>query len=74
MQMCQYSVKETYDIGCDVWENTLGKEGSPIFSMGMSESYCPAIAAGATIVRLGSSVFGRTTADVMNLKNKTNDK
>ena len=66
--------KETHDIGCDVWKNTLGKEGSPIFSMGMSESYRPAIAAGATIVRLGSSVFGRTTADVMNLKNKTNDK
>ena len=42
--------------------------------MGMSESYRPAIRAGATIVRLGSSVFGRTTADMMNLKNKTNDK
>jgi len=66
--------KETHDIGCDVWKNTLGREGEPIFSMGMSESYRPAIAAGATIVRLGSSVFGRTTADVMNLKNKTNDK
>ncbi|MBR6579026.1 MAG: YggS family pyridoxal phosphate-dependent enzyme [Clostridia bacterium] len=66
--------KETHDIGCDVWKNTLGREGEPIFSMGMSESYRPAIAAGATIVRLGSSVFGRTTADMMNLKNKTNDK
>ena len=66
--------KETYDIGTDVWENILGKEGEPIFSMGMSESYRPAIAAGASIVRLGSSVFGRTTADMMNLKNKTNDK
>ncbi|MBQ3228664.1 MAG: YggS family pyridoxal phosphate-dependent enzyme [Clostridia bacterium] len=66
--------KETHDIGCDVWKNTLVREGEPIFSMGMSESYRPAIAAGATIVRLGSSVFGRTTADMMNLKNKTNDK
>ncbi len=66
--------KETYDIGNDVWKNILGKEGEPIFSMGMSESYRPAIRAGATIVRLGSSVFGRTTADMMNLKNKTNDK
>lgn len=66
--------KETHNIGCDVWKNTLGREGEPIFSMGMSESYRPAIAAGATIVRLGSSVFGRTTADMMNLKNKTNDK
>lgn len=66
--------KETYDLGTDIWKNTLGKEGEPIFSMGMSESYRPAIAAGASIVRLGSSVFGRTTADVMNMKNKTNDK
>jgi uncharacterized pyridoxal phosphate-containing UPF0001 family protein len=66
--------KETYDIGTDVWKSILGKEGEPIFSMGMSESYRPAIAAGASIVRLGSSVFGRTTADMMNLKNKTNDK
>lgn len=66
--------KETHDIGCDVWKNTLKREGEPIFSMGMSESYRPAIAAGATIVRLGSSVFGRTTADMINLKNKTNDK
>ena len=66
--------KETYDIGTDIWENILGKEKKPIFSMGMSESYRPAIAAGATIVRLGSSVFGRTTADMMNMKNKTNDK
>lgn len=65
--------KETYDIGTDVWKNILEKEGEPIFSMGMSESYRPAIRAGATIVRLGSSVFGRTTADMMNLKNKTND-
>ena len=64
---CKY-FKETHDLGNDVWKNTLGKEGEPIFSMGMSESYRPAIAAGATIVRLGSSVFGRTTADMMNLK------
>jgi pyridoxal phosphate enzyme (YggS family) len=66
--------KETHDLGTDVWKNILGKDGAPIFSMGMSESYRPAIRAGATIVRLGSSVFGRTTADMMNLKNKTNDK
>ncbi|MBQ4140387.1 MAG: YggS family pyridoxal phosphate-dependent enzyme [Clostridia bacterium] len=61
--------KETYDLSVDVWKNTLHNNTDPIFSMGMSESFRPAIAAGATIVRLGSSVFGRTTADIMNLKN-----
>ena len=66
--------KQTHDIATEVWNDLLKKEGDPVFSMGMSESYRPAIAAGATIVRLGSSVFGRTTADMMNLKNKTNDK
>jgi uncharacterized pyridoxal phosphate-containing UPF0001 family protein len=32
--------------------------------MGMSDSFEAAIAAGATHVRVGSSVFGRTTADM----------
>lgn len=62
--------KETYNLSIDIWRNTLHNNSEPVFSMGMSESYRPAIAAGATIVRLGSSVFGRTTADMMNLKNK----
>lgn len=62
--------KETYDLAIDIWRDALHNAGEPVFSMGMSESYRPAIAAGATIVRLGSSVFGRTTADVMNMKNK----
>ncbi len=61
---------ETYNLSIDIWQNTLHNNSDPVFSMGMSESYRPAIAAGATMVRLGSSVFGRTTADVMNLKNK----
>lgn len=63
--------KETCELGTGVWRNTLRKEGEPIFSMGMSESYRPAIAAGASIVRVGSRVFGRTTADVLMMKNKT---
>lgn len=62
--------KETYNLSIDIWKNTLHNNSEPVFSMGMSESYRPAIAAGATIVRLGSSVFGRTTADMMNQKNK----
>lgn len=66
--------KETYDLGVDIWKNSLHNNSEPIFSMGMSDSYRPAIAAGATIVRLGSSVFGRTTADMLKMKNKTEDK
>jgi pyridoxal phosphate enzyme (YggS family) len=66
--------KETYDLSVDIWKNTLGRDDEPVFSMGMSASYRPAIAAGATIVRLGSQVFGRTTADVLKMKNKTEDK
>lgn len=63
--------KKTYEMSVDIWKNTLHNEGEPIFSMGMSASYRPAIAAGATIVRLGSGVFGRTTADVLKMKNNT---
>lgn len=66
--------KETYNLALDIWKNTLHNISEPVFSMGMSESYRPAIAAGATIVRLGSSVFGRTTADMMKLKNNITDK
>ncbi len=62
--------KETYTLSLDIWQNTMHNIGVPLLSMGMSESYRPAIAAGATVVRLGSSVFGRTTQDILNLKNK----
>ncbi len=62
--------KETYDLSLDIWRNTLHNIEDPVFSMGMSASYRAAIAAGATVVRLGSSVFGRTTADMLKLKNE----
>lgn len=67
--------KETYNLSIDIWKNTLHNNSEPILSMGMSESYRPAIIAGATTVRLGSSIFGRTTADMMKPKNDkyTND-
>ena len=61
--------KETYNLSIDIWKNTLHNIQEPIISMGMSDSYRAAIAAGATVVRLGSSVFGRTTEDVMKMKN-----
>lgn len=61
--------KENYNLCLDIWQNTLHNINDPVFSMGMSESYRPAIAAGANTVRLGSSIFGRTTADVLKMKN-----
>jgi pyridoxal phosphate enzyme (YggS family) len=65
--------KETYNLSIDIWKNTLHNIQEPIISMGMSDSYRAAIAAGATVVRLGSSVFGRTTEDVMKMKNNKNN-
>ncbi|MGM9643273.1 MAG: YggS family pyridoxal phosphate-dependent enzyme [Eubacteriales bacterium] len=56
--------KETYDLALDIWKETLHNIGAPELSMGMSASFRPAIASGATMVRLGSNVFGRTTADM----------
>ena len=64
--------KATRDLAYEIWEQVPHAQGSPILSMGMSESYRPAIAAGATCVRLGSSVFGRTTADMMKAERENN--
>jgi pyridoxal phosphate enzyme (YggS family) len=56
--------QETYQLVLDIWTKKLHNIYSPILSMGMSDSFEAAIAAGATHVRVGSSVFGRTTADM----------
>lgn len=66
--------KETSQLVLDIWTEKLHNIYRPILSMGMSGSYAPAIAAGATYVRIGSSVFGRTTADVMAEKQKSQTK
>ena len=42
-----------------VWRESLGKEGSPILSMGMSESYEAAVECGATLVRVGRTLFAK---------------
>ena len=42
-----------------VWKETLGKQGSPILSMGMSESFEEAIECGATLVRVGRTLFAK---------------
>ncbi len=48
---------DTYALVTDIWKNTLHREGEPIISMGMSESFCEAIASGADIVRVGRGLF-----------------
>ena len=42
--------------GDTLW-HTLALEGEPLYSMGMSESFIPAIAAGADMVRIGRRLF-----------------
>ncbi len=49
--------RETFRLGLDIWEKTLHNIDKPVFSMGMSESFEPAIEEGATIVRIGRSLF-----------------
>lgn len=50
--------QETYQNGLDIWTKKLDNiGGAPIFSMGMSHSFEAAIAAGATIVRVGGALF-----------------
>ena len=43
----------------EIWHTALGREGEPILSMGMSESYCEAIECGATLVRVGRCMFAK---------------
>ena len=49
----------TRDIALHVWKNVLGNCGEPIISMGMSESFEEAIACGATMVRVGRTMFAK---------------
>lgn len=47
----------TREIADKVWHSTLGCVGDPIISMGMSESFEEAIECGATLVRVGRTLF-----------------
>lgn len=42
-----------------IWKNALGYPGSPMLSMGMSESFEAAIECGSTMVRIGRSMFAK---------------
>ena len=51
--------EKTKLISDKVWKETLGREGSPIISMGMSESFEEAVECGATLVRVGRTLFAK---------------
>ena len=42
-----------------VWKEALGREGDPIISMGMSESFGEAVECGATLIRVGRTLFAK---------------
>ncbi len=48
---------QTRELAQSIWTETLKKDGEPLLSMGMSESFEEAIACGADIVRIGRSLF-----------------
>ncbi len=47
----------TRELSEKLWKETLGRGGDPILSMGMSESFEEAIECGATVVRIGRTLF-----------------
>ncbi len=49
---------KTYQLFLDGKEKKLYNISNPILSMGMSDSFCQAIAQGSTMVRIGSALFG----------------
>ncbi|MBQ9750704.1 MAG: YggS family pyridoxal phosphate-dependent enzyme [Clostridia bacterium] len=51
--------RKTKEVAEHVWHNVLGRNEKPIISMGMSESYEEAIESGATMVRVGRSMFAK---------------
>lgn len=53
--------RETYQQCLDIWTKKLYNIGRPIISMGMSESFEPAIEEGSTIVRVGRALFAEPT-------------
>lgn len=47
----------TRELGEKIWTETLGRDGEPIFSMGMSDSFSVAVECGSTCVRVGGGLF-----------------
>ena len=53
--------RETYEIFIDISAKNKHNIVEPVLSMGMSDSFEAAIEAGATLVRVGSAIFGART-------------
>lgn len=49
--------QEFSQLSVDIWTKKLDNKERPVLSMGMSESYEEAIASGATVVRVGRTLF-----------------
>lgn len=49
--------RQMRELAYEVWTSTLNREGAPLLSMGMSQSFEPAIIEGADIVRIGRQLF-----------------
>ena len=49
--------EKTRDEGRRIWKDLLSREGEPILSMGMSESFEEAIECGSNMVRVGRGMF-----------------
>lgn len=47
----------TRELAMRIWREELGREGTPLLSMGMSESFGEAIACGSDLVRIGRRLF-----------------
>ena len=50
---------ETYKLVLDIWQKKLHNIGVPVLSMGMSDSFEEAIAAGSNMIRIGRSMFNK---------------
>lgn len=53
--------QQTYEIFVDISKNKLYNNNKYVLSMGMSDTYREALKHGATVVRVGSALFGRRT-------------
>ena len=50
---------ETYQLVLDIWQKNIHNIDIPIISMGMSDSFVPAICAGSNMVRIGRGMFNK---------------
>jgi len=57
-EFCKY-FGETFALALDIWQKKLDNIDKPVLSMGMSDSFAPAIASGSTMIRVGRRLFAQ---------------